>query len=306
MNRASKVILSVCSIIVSAALASYGGISGDLSTTSVSYGSALSVQTIGTGFGNAAGGNDSAGGSEADANYGTISSDGNLYLFLAGNFENNGNHANVFIQATGGGQNVLNISGGWTASAMNGSVFSPGFAPNLLIDANDYAGTLYTDTYFLNGGGSVNNYIGAIPASSTGIYPATTLAGITLALNNNNGAGVDGNTGNPEPGAGLTATTGLELAIPLSQLSYAGGPILVMEDVNGGGDGFLSNQFLLGLPAGTGNVGGGGPFSGPSSGAFNFGSTLGEFYTVVPEPSSIALVLVGLLGAFGMIRRRKA
>jgi len=305
MQKLSKTILFASAIVASAALASYGGISGDLSTTTVGYGSALSVQTIGTGFGNAAGGDDSVNGSELDANYGTISSDGNLYLFLAGNAQNNGNHWNVFIQATGGGQSVLNISGGWTASAMNGSTFSPGFAPNLLIDANNYQGTLYTDTYFLNGGGSVNNYIGSIPSTSTGIFPATTLAGITLALVNTNGAGVDGNTGNPEPGVGLGVGVGMELAIPLSQLSYTGGPILVMEDINGGGDGYLSNQFLPGLPGGTGNLGGGGPYTGGSGSQFNFGSTPGEFYTVVPEPSSIALVVVGLLGAVGMIRRRK-
>jgi PEP-CTERM motif len=297
MQTLSKTILIASAIVASAALASYGAISGDLSTTSVSYGPAYAVQTIGTGFGNAAGGDDSVNGSELDANYGTISDDGNLYLFLAGNVQNNGNHWNIFIQGAAGGQSTLNVSGGWTASAMNGSQFSPGFAPNLLIDANNYSGTLYTDTYFLNGGGSVNNYLGAIPATSTGIFPATTFSGITLALVNTNGAGVDGTTGAAESGAGVGV--GLELAIPLSQLGYTGGGIEVMECVNGGGDGYMSNQFLPGLPVGTGNLGNGSP-------EFNFSGTPGEFYTVVPEPSSIALVVVGLLGAFGMIRRRNA
>ena len=96
------------------------------------YGSALSVQTINTGFGNA-GGVDSGGGSELDAAYGKISG-GNLYLFLAGNVENNGNHLNVFIAGgAAGGQNTLNTSGGSLAT-MNGSVFSSGFNATFAFD----------------------------------------------------------------------------------------------------------------------------------------------------------------------------
>ncbi|MGH7994120.1 MAG: hypothetical protein ACREDQ_11425, partial [Limisphaerales bacterium] len=89
------------------------------------YGSPLAIQTINTGFGNAAGGADSAGGSELDAAYGQISG-GNLYLFLAGNVENNGNHLNVFINGGAVGETTLNTSGG-SLGSMNGSVFSPGF-----------------------------------------------------------------------------------------------------------------------------------------------------------------------------------
>jgi len=296
MNRASKVILFVSSIVASAALAVYGQdptITGNLGTTGVSYGSPLALQTINTGFGDASANSDSTGGSELDANYGTISG-GTLYLFLAGNYENNGNHALTFIQMSGGGQNTVNISGGWTASAMNGSVFSPGFAPTLLVDANDYEGTLYTDQYVLNAGGSVNTYLGSIAGSPLGIYSQTTLGNITLALNNNNGSSM-GATGGAY--SGPYATTGLELAIPLAMYGWDGNPVEVMEAINGGNDGYMSNQFLPGLPVGTGNLGNGSP-------QFNFSSTSGEFYTVIPEPSSIALVLVGLLGAIGLIRRR--
>jgi len=305
MNRASKIILFVSSVIASAAMTVYGQtITGDLGTTAISYGSAYALQTVNTGFGNASANSDSTGGSELDANYGTITGDGTLYLFLAGNFENNGNHALAFIQTSVGGQSTLNISGGWTASAMNGSVFSPGFAPTLLIDANDYQGTLYTDQYALNGGGSVNNYLGAIPATSTGIFPMTTFSGagynVTLALNNNHGSQMGASGGATIPADMLppNAQTGLELAIPLAMYGWTGGGVEVMEAINGGGDGYMSNQLLPGLPVGSGNIGNGSP-------QFNFGSTPGEFYTVVPEPSSITLVAVGLLGAVGLIRRRK-
>ncbi|HUJ09106.1 MAG TPA: PEP-CTERM sorting domain-containing protein [Verrucomicrobiae bacterium] len=265
------------------------------------YGSALAVQTIGTGFGNAAGGDDAAGGSELDAAYGVISG-GNLYLFLAGNFENNGNHLNIFIGSSDvPGQNVLNI-GSSTEAAMNGSTFSPGFSPNYMIDANDYAGTVYVDGFSLpNGGTAAQAYLGSFASGSSG-----TLGSLTLALINSNGGGVDGSAGTSEPGVGATVTTGMELAIPLSTIGSPSGAIMVMADVNGGGDGYLSNQFLPGLPGGTGNVGGGGPYTGGSSSQFNFGSTPGEYFTVaVPEPSTIGLMLVGLLGALA-IRRRKA
>jgi len=94
-------------------------------------------------------------------------------------------------------------------------------------------------------------------------------------------AGVNSNSGTAASAAAADAvTTGMEVSIPLSALGGSGGPFLVLADVNGGGDSYLSNQFLPGLPVGTGNVGGGGPFTGPSSGAFNFGTTPGEFFVV--------------------------
>jgi len=278
-------------------MAAYGDITGNLSSTTVSYGSPYALQTINTGFGDSAGNNDSAGGSELDANYGLISG-GNLYLFVAGNAENNGNHWNIFIQTAAGGQNTLYIGQGWNPpDNMNGSTFSPGFAPTLFIDANDYQGTFYMNEYGLSPGSSVNYYDGSIAGSPLGIYSATTLPGspgsIRVALNNNNTSSMSGGSGNAF--SGPYATTGLELQIPLASYGYTGGPVEVMEAINGGGDGYLSNQFLPGLPVGTQNL---------ASPTFNFGSTPGEFYTVIPEPSSIALVVVGLLGAIGLIRRK--
>ncbi|MGD0061195.1 MAG: PEP-CTERM sorting domain-containing protein [Verrucomicrobiia bacterium] len=306
MTKLSKAILCVGAIVASAALASYGQISGNLSTTSVSYGSPLAVQSTPTGFGDATTpGGDSVGGSELDAGYGTIAG-GNLYLFLAGNFENNGNHVNVFIGSSDvPGQNVLNI-GSSTEAAMNGSTFSPGFNANYMIDANDYGpnGAMYVDGFSLpNGGVASQAYLGSITMGAAGFFPATTFAnGLSLALVNTNIAGV---TGSSVAGASAVGV-GMELAIPLSLIGNPSGAVMVMADVNGGSDGYLSNQFLPGLPNGTGNLGGGGPYTGGSGSQFNFGSTPGEYMTVVPEPSSIALVIVGLLGAIGMIRRRNA
>jgi hypothetical protein len=53
------------------------------------------------------------------------------------------------------------------------------------------------------------------------------------------------------------------MVIPLSAIGYTGGPVSVLIDINGGGDGYLSNQFLPGLAVGSGNLGGS---------IFNFGS----------------------------------
>jgi hypothetical protein len=104
--------------------------------------------------------------------------------------------------------------------------------------------------------------------------------------------------------SGAATTTGLELVIPLSAIGYTSGNIEVLADINGGGDGYLSNQFLKGLPVGTSNVGGNGPF-GPGGATFNFANTPGQFFTVVvPEPSSVALFgLSGLAMLFGARQR---
>lgn len=272
------------------------------------YGSPLAVQTINTGFGNA-GGNDSGGGSELDAAYGAISG-GSLYLFLAGSLESNGNHFNIFIDGgAAGGQNTLNTSGG-TMAAMNGSVFSAGFNATFAVDMNVYSpsegvtpGTLYTEEYNLiaNTGG----YVGALAESSLGIAAGSD-GGVSMMYLNNNHVSTMGTSGAALSGAtsGAATTTGLELVIPLSDIGYAGGNIEVLADINGGGDGYLSNQFLSGLPVGSANVGGGTTPYSAGGATFNFGSTPGEFFTVaVPEPSMLALL--GLSGLAALIRFRR-
>jgi len=269
------------------------------------YGSALAVQTINTGFGNAAGGNDSVGGSELDAAYGKISG-GNLYLFLAGNFENNGNHLNVFINGGALGQNTLAVPATGTMQAMNGSVFSPGFLATWALDMNDYSGTLYSEEYSLTGVPS-GGYVGALGNTSTGIYAGSD-GGVSMLYLNNNHASTMGAAGAALSGAtsGANTTTGLELVVPLAAIGYTGGNIMVLADINGGSDGYLSNQFLPGLAVGTGNVGGGGPYTGANSSSFNFANTPGEYFTVVvPEPSSLALFGLSGLMVMRLIRRRK-
>jgi len=284
------------------------------------YGSPLTTQTINTGFGDATvGDGNSGGGSELDAAYG-VEQGGNLYLFLSGNFENNGNRVNVFIADGRTGQNVLNLPATGNASAMNNSSFSPGFQATEDLDVNDYQGTEYVEEYSMVGGTGTGGYQGSF-ALSGGIgsgSPDTASASsnpfsanVTYALNNTNTGGVNGNTGTAaDQSAADAVNTGLEIQIPLSMLGNPTGPIQVLADINGGNDSYLSNQFLPGLPVGQGNVGGDGAntgFEGPNSSTFNFSQTPGEFFTVsaaVPEPASLGLL--GGLGTLLFARRRRA
>jgi hypothetical protein len=129
-------------------ISAQGQITGNLATTSVNYGEgttapyagALSVQTITSAFGAStysASPGPEANGSELDAAYGA-SANGYLYLFLSGNLQDNGNLLNVFIQAGSNGNNTLEApTGAGTIQAMNGSIFSPGFAPTYAFELND-------------------------------------------------------------------------------------------------------------------------------------------------------------------------
>jgi hypothetical protein len=186
---------------------------------------------------------------------------------------------------------------------MNGSVFSPGFNATFAFDDNDFSGTLYSEEYNLvaNTGG----YVGALPGTA-GIYAGSS-GGVTSLYVNNNHVSTMGTANAALFGAtsGANTTTGYELVIPLSAIGYTGGNIEVLADINGGGEGYLSNQFLPGLAVATGNVGGGGPY-GPGGGTFNLSSTPGEFFTVVPVPEPTTLAFVGLgLATLVAVRRRK-
>ena len=273
------------------------------------YGSALAVQSVQTAFGdstyNGTPNGPDADGSELDAAYGTVQG-GYFYLFLAGNFQNNGNHVNVFIADGRAGQNTLAAPTGNTLGpAMNGSVFSSGFDATLALDLNDYQGTAYVEEYSLVGTPS-GGYAGSF-ALSSGIGTGSPGGSIMYGLNNSNTGGVVGGTGAADTGAASAVTTGLEIQIPLSMLGNPSGNIQVVADINGGGDGYLSNQFLPGLPSGTDNVGGGGTYSGSGSGQFDFGLTPGQYLSVpVPEPSSLAFAGLGSLLAWAASRKRRS
>src|SRR5690606_13155728 len=141
--------------------------------------------------------------------------------------------------------------------------------------------------------------------SFTGSNAAALPNGIGVAFNNSNVGGIGGNIGAAADSvAALAVTTGIELAIPLAAIGSPAGAIKISPMINGSNHDFLSNQFLGGLPVGTGNLGGDGTgvFTGSLSG-INLNNFAGDqYFVVVPEPTSLAL----LSGLVLLARRRRA
>jgi len=293
-------------------------------TRDASY-SLRSVQTVQTQFGDA----NPNSGSELDAAYARIEG-GTLYLMLTGNLENNFNKLNIFIDSRAGGQNVLqndaNNSGnnptndGWAAKYA-GFTFDVGFtADYLLILRNGTFGSDQFNIDFAEIGGGASAFEAATSifgASITGSNAnALPLAGIGVAFDRSNTAGVAGGTGAANQIAAAAVTTGIELAIPLAAL---GNPdpadILISAMINGSNHDYLSNQFLGGLAPPQSNLGGDG--AGVYTGTVaqislqnNTYAAGNQFFSVadassVPEPGTLALLGLSLAGV-AAARGRKA
>jgi hypothetical protein len=273
------------------------------------YGSALAVQTVQTQFGDDTG---SGGGSEMDAGYGVITG-GRLYLMLTGNIEGNFNKLEIFIDSKTGGQSVFDSSGNDNAGRMDGMVFDSGFTADYHIIARRGFGTQNTfDLDFANlGAQSASGYSAIFGTSQTGSGSTGTgvnAASIAVGFNSSNTAGVTGGTAAADQTAAAAVTTGLELSIDLADLGFDSSTqsaIRVMVGQNGGGHDFWSNQFLGGLTAPQGNLGGDGNGNFTGTAAINLQNFAGnQFFTVaVPEP--VGVTILGGLGALAMLRRRR-
>ena len=252
------------------------------------YGPALWSQNVGTQFGNNTDASvDFANGSEIDALYGSISGT-TLFLGVAGNLETNFNKLNIVLDYASGGQNTLSGLGN-----LDGLTFDTGFEADAVLS-------------FTSGNNPIEWYVDGSLADGTGGFlgggavsgPLTVqLAGadITFSQDNSNVGGV-GNLGDPFDSDPASVTTGVEIAIDLGALGWDGvTPINIAGWVNGGGNDFLSNQVIGGLPDGTGNLGA------PSGVDFN--QFAGNQFITIPTPGTLGLV--GLAG-FAAIRRRRA
>ncbi|MEL7089107.1 MAG: hypothetical protein AAGL98_11815, partial [Planctomycetota bacterium] len=262
------------------------------------YGAALSVQRVGTQFGN---NTDStpelANGSELDAAYGIVA-DGNLNLFFAGNLQTSFNKLEIFIDAIDGGQNtILNNNPDVDFDAINRMGFNDDellgpVGPGLTFDTNFTADHYITVTggndpveYFANfatlptAGEGVGEFLG------TGGAGVTTIAGgngINLGFDQSNVLGV-GELGLPDDSDPATVATGVEVSIPLSVIGSPVGDIKVSAFINGLSHDFLSNQILGSLEAGTGELGADpGNLGEPRN--VDFATLAGDqFFTVVNE-----------------------
>lgn len=274
-------------------------------TKDAGYGAALAVQTVETGFGDNF--------SELDAGYGLISG-GKLNLFIAGNVEANFNKLEIFIDSKPGGQSVFDSSGNDNADRMDGLVFDAGFTADyhIIFRRGTDGGNQKVDVDFANLlAQSASSYsdvmtgsgLDGVGATGTGVNATA----IQVGYDNSNVAGIGGTAGvMADQTAAAAVTTGLELSIDLADLGYAGGVINVMVGQNGGGHDYWSNQFLGGLPVGSGNLGGDGAGNFTGEGAIDFTLFEGsQYFRVVPEPASAGLLGVAGLGWAALSRRRQ-
>lgn len=270
------------------------------------YGAAVSVQTVETQFGDNA--------SELEAAYATVEG-GTLYLMITGNLESNFNNLNVFIDSQAGGQNVINGAANPTnqnwALKHGGMTFDAGFAPDYLIILRN--GTFVTNQFnfdFAVIGGGATDFDAATSIFGSALTGAGTVSGtfgtFQIGFDNSNVAGIAGGTGAANQAAALAVTTGIELGIPLASIGSPGASLRVSAMVNGSNHDYLSNQFLGGLLPPQINLGGdgNGGFTGVLAGIdLNEFEGNQYFEVVVPEPSTLALLGLGLLGV-GCRRRR--
>jgi Abnormal spindle-like microcephaly-assoc'd, ASPM-SPD-2-Hydin/Protein of unknown function (DUF1573)/Secretion system C-terminal sorting domain len=234
-------------------------------TRDATYPASLALQTNATGFGDSNSGDEgSANGSEIDNVHAQIIGS-DLYVFIGGNVEANGNNLELFFDSKPNvgsnifGQNVLAGNGG-PAGAMSGLTFdSPFYADYAVsVKANGSGGSFTGVDFSFSAigtpdGGAIGS--GATPSTSQALdfdLGAGNLSG-EGAINNMNTAGVTG----AAVGTPGSVDTGVELRIPLSALgtSLNNGPIRLTAFINSGDHTFASNQFLAGLPANSANVG---------------------------------------------------
>ncbi len=117
-------------------------------TLDVNYGAAQFLQTNYTGFGNETdgtvdGAGPNGGGSEIDAVY--VATDGvNLYIFIAGNLEYNGNAIDLYLDTdNNGGTGDTTLTGGagdggFIVNGMSGLVFDAGFGADFVVSADSW------------------------------------------------------------------------------------------------------------------------------------------------------------------------
>ena len=271
----------------------------------------LAVQTVQTQFGDSTGGLAGAGG-ELDAAYARIEG-GRLFVMITGNIEANFNKLSLFIDSKSGGENTLvNLAydSNNVASNLAGMMFDSGVNIDYHLFARWGGGAFQVDFVDRMGGAGFSLAGGSAAAGSgtavqSGSFFGGPLSGnLDWGFNNNNSAGVTAGTAAADQAAAAAVTTGFEFAVDLTDLGYTSGDIRIVAAYGNGDNNFFSNQFLGGVPAPQGNLGGDGAggFTG-TAGGINLNNFAGnQYFTVVPEPS---VALLGGLGILGVLRRRR-
>lgn len=273
------------------------------------YGDALAVQTVETSFGDNL--------SELDAAYGRILGR-RLYLLFTGNLAPNFDKLDIFIDSKPGGQSVFDSAGNDGAARMDGLAFDAGFTADYHLIATrgtDAGDPMFNLDYANLGTQNASHYIDTLTSGALEGDRGISALGandfyIFVAYLDSNKAGVGGNAPNTaNEAAALAVTTGFEFSIDLLDLGYGGGPIKLFAGLNRKDHAFWSNQFLPGLPAPQGSLGGDelGNFTG--EGAIDLTHFAGNQYFivpgVVPEPAAGVMAAMGILAAAVLRRRRE-
>jgi hypothetical protein len=252
-------------------------------TVDAEYGTALAVQNSYTQWGDNQ--------NELNAAYATISG-GNLHLMLTGNLQDNGNSLDIFIDSVSGGMNVLSsLTSSDNFAGLNGFQFDTGFTADYIFSANRNSTTLWVDTIDLSSPGTLT-YVGNVTTQGVGatLSGGTNPNGIQLGYDNSNTGGVGGTLG--QNTGGESVTTGYEFLIPLAALGNPTGDIKIMAQIADPNHVFRSNQVLGGLGAGASQ----------SNTNWNYHTVSGDQFFVIPEPGSLVLVAIGMLGLIGFTR----
>lgn len=231
------------------------------------------------------------------------SSDGtNLYLFVGGNLQNNGNRFSFFFGTSNPGQNTLSgMPGGFGNMQMTFDAAMGNVSRVITVNHNN-TDQLYTNVLSFNGGAWSEEYAGNSTTGAVGFTPSGS-SGVQALLNNSNTAGVTGGTGTFDPAVSALVGTGMELVIPLAWLGYNGGVITLAGYVDNGGHNYASNQFIGGFEGPQGNFGGDGNGNFTGINGWDLNDFDGDqFVRIVPTPGAAGLLG---LGALAMGRRRR-
>ncbi len=252
----SRAVFSLC-VVAAMCSASFAQVTVDGTRVGDSYGAALAVQTVETGFGDNF--------SELNAGYGTIDA-GRLCFILTGNIEGNFNKLDIFIDSVPGGENTFTANpGNDGVGNMTGFTFDAGFEADYMLifrRGNDF-GNDKADLNFHQLGGGADEYTDIFVGQafeqegSASVGPGSVNASvIDVAYDNSNVAGVGGGGGaTADQVAAAAVETGFEICIDLADLGNPPGDIKISPFVNNGGHDFAANQWLGGLPDGFGNIG---------------------------------------------------
>lgn len=275
-------------------------------TRDVEYGAALAVQTVDTQFGDNF--------SEMDAAY-ALCEGGQLSLLLTGNVEANFNRLDIFIDSTAGGQAIFDSSGNDNASAMDGLEFDAGFTADYHLSfrrctdlGNPKVDFDFADLQAQSASGYFDIMSGSGLDGTGGTGTGVNASAILVGYDNSNVAGVGGGTGAANAAAAAAVTTGLELGIALTDLGYDGSqPIRVMVGQNNSDHNYWSNQFLAGVAAPQGNLGGDGSGGFTGEGAIDFTLFAGDQFFVAcgalppPPPPPPSILEIPALSSAGLV-----